>query len=476
MNKLSNPIHGIGALACAKLIAQGVSWTSTVLVMRELDPNAYGIVAISAIYVGFAAILSEFGMSQSLLRAERPKPLQAQQLLGLSIAISCLIFCVLILSTSLYTYLTRDINYLAIVTIQSMAVIINSVSLHSTSELQRDGRHATIGAVEILCVITAAVSSFVFAKNGYGLYSIILGPLFGAILKIITQAQLANTSLSPRIPSRELFFEKYMFAKKTVPTSLLYQAENNIDLIIGSQRLSPFDTGVYSTANYWANMPFGRIMNVLNQVLLPYYISLNSTSNRSGIDRSRADQVTAMAYFSCAIFWGTACCASEIVGILLGDKWRNMAPILTILLIPLPVRFIAENLYLMSLSSKTIIDLRAIQTGNLFLIAILAFSTSSLGVMTFAITIGVGLFITSSIKIVSCIKHLELPWKLLSTNTISCVLFCFIISLLAYNLRPFLELRGINSDLESLFVKATFLGLTHVFFAIILIRSFRKRS
>jgi O-antigen/teichoic acid export membrane protein len=469
-------MQGIGTLACAKVLAQAISWASTVLVMRELDPSAYGIVAISAVYVGFASIVSEFGMTQSLLRSERPSPIQARQILGLSIAVSSFTFFILMLATCLYAYLTQDASHLPIIAVQSLAVIVNSVSLHSTTELQREGRHATIGSIEILCVITAAASSLALAKNGYGLYSIILGPLIGTLLKVVTQAQLAKTSLYPRLPSRELFNNKYLFAKRTVPTTLLYQAENNIDLIIGSQKLSSIDTGAYSTATYWANMPFGRIMNVLNQVLLPYYISQNKSISRIDTSRSRADQITIMIYFSCAIFWGIACCASEVVNLLLGEKWEIMAPILTILLLPLPMRFVSENLYLMSLSSNSIIDLRAIQAANLVLVAILALLTSSHGVLVFASAIAAGLFLTSLIKSSACVKHLKISREMLYGRASTYAIFCFSVSLFAYSLRHIWGLSDSKYDLASLALKAAVLCIAHTFFIITFFKILKNKS
>ena len=47
----------------AKVIGQTINWAVTIIVIRILDPNDYGLMALSMVIVGLVTLLSELGMN-----------------------------------------------------------------------------------------------------------------------------------------------------------------------------------------------------------------------------------------------------------------------------------------------------------------------------------------------------------------------------------------------------------------------------
>ena len=56
----------------ARLSLQLLSWASTIIVMRLLSPGDYGTLAVAAIFTGLAALLSEAGLNEVILRHKAP--------------------------------------------------------------------------------------------------------------------------------------------------------------------------------------------------------------------------------------------------------------------------------------------------------------------------------------------------------------------------------------------------------------------
>ena len=60
-------LSGFAWEGTAKLAIQVISWVTTVFVARILEPDDYGVVAVSGVFVGLLHILGDFGLSQGLI-------------------------------------------------------------------------------------------------------------------------------------------------------------------------------------------------------------------------------------------------------------------------------------------------------------------------------------------------------------------------------------------------------------------------
>ena len=60
-------IRGIAWTGVVKWVSQLLSWMSTIVVARLLNPEDYGIVAMAAIFVGFMGLLNEFGLGAAIV-------------------------------------------------------------------------------------------------------------------------------------------------------------------------------------------------------------------------------------------------------------------------------------------------------------------------------------------------------------------------------------------------------------------------
>src|SRR5262245_17516964 len=60
-------VKGVAWTGAASWIAQVLSWLSTLVVVRLLSPDDYGLVALATVYLGLATMLSEFGIGTAVV-------------------------------------------------------------------------------------------------------------------------------------------------------------------------------------------------------------------------------------------------------------------------------------------------------------------------------------------------------------------------------------------------------------------------
>jgi len=60
-------VRGLAWTAGMKWGAQIFSWASTLIVARILNPQDYGVVGMATVYLGFANLISEFGVGTTVI-------------------------------------------------------------------------------------------------------------------------------------------------------------------------------------------------------------------------------------------------------------------------------------------------------------------------------------------------------------------------------------------------------------------------
>src|SRR5215475_6086007 len=78
-------IRGVAWTGAASWLAQGFTWLSTLFVVRILTPDDYGLVALAAVYLGFASLISEFGFGLAVVTLRHLTPRQISQINGVTL-------------------------------------------------------------------------------------------------------------------------------------------------------------------------------------------------------------------------------------------------------------------------------------------------------------------------------------------------------------------------------------------------------
>src|SRR5215472_9811960 len=92
-------VHALAWTLTGRVLAQATSWLATLVVIRLLAPDDYGLMALATIFVTLVALVNELGMSGALIQADRLTDAQVRQTYGLVIVVQ-LAFTLLIVAAA----------------------------------------------------------------------------------------------------------------------------------------------------------------------------------------------------------------------------------------------------------------------------------------------------------------------------------------------------------------------------------------
>jgi teichuronic acid exporter len=337
MNIERQALSGLKWTAFAKLSSQVVSWASTLLVMRLLVPDDYGLMAVVTVVLSVLSNVAELGIGASVVQSRELTREDMAKISGLVILVSVGVFAALCLAAPLIGDAYDMPRLTALLWAAGTQILIASVATLPQALAQREFQFKRLAAVELAWALSTALSTFALAWYGAGVWSLVLGSLIGAVVR--TALLVAGGGVvwpSFRLAGVRKFLAvggAVMFGR------LSWQVVYQSDVLIGARRLGSTDIGAYSVALQLATLPMQRIMGVINQVVLPTVARLQDERDR--LRRRLLEGCRILTAFSVPVLWGMSATSPEIVGVALGPKWSTAVLPLQIISLVVPMRMVS---------------------------------------------------------------------------------------------------------------------------------------
>src|SRR5215471_10022467 len=119
-------VTGLKWTALARLASQGVTWLSTLVVIRLLAPEDYGLMAVSAVVIGVLAGVAEFGLGASVVQARNLAPAELAPVAGALVLFNALCAVVIWVAAPEIAGIFGDERLTAVVRVASLQLVINS--------------------------------------------------------------------------------------------------------------------------------------------------------------------------------------------------------------------------------------------------------------------------------------------------------------------------------------------------------------
>ncbi|HWG35117.1 MAG TPA: lipopolysaccharide biosynthesis protein [Gemmatimonadaceae bacterium] len=319
--------HGIAWAALARAITQGLSWASTMFVARILTPRDYGLIGMSALYVGLVRLLSEFGLGSAILALRSLGKSEIEQLNSFSIVFGVVGFGLTAAAARPLGLFFHAPALPAVVIASGLVSIISSFRSMPLAILQRDRRFKEISTIEIGQGVVAIGTVIGFAIAGFGYWSLVLNEIAAA-----TYAAVATIQRSPvrfRWPRLRALSAALKFSRDILISRVSWYAYTNSDFLVAGRVLGEAALGVYSFAWTLTNLPIEKVTSVVMSVT-PTFFSESQRDNEHL--RSYLLILTeGVAFLTFPIAVGVALTGSDFVPLVLGSKWAGAVAPLQIL-------------------------------------------------------------------------------------------------------------------------------------------------
>ncbi|MEE9442385.1 MAG: lipopolysaccharide biosynthesis protein [candidate division Zixibacteria bacterium] len=341
MNIKASVISGLKWSSGAKLGTQIINWAITIYVMRLLNPDDYGLLAMAMVFVALCLMLNEMGLGVALVQVKELSDKLLKQTFGLVIGLNCLLLVLLILISGLIAGIFDEPRLTKIILVLSLQFPIMALFVIPNSILQRNMNFRAISIVTVFAELISGFSTLFMAWQNMGVWALVIGSIVRALVMSIG-INIAQPFF--KMPSFNFsgFAEAAKFGGYVSLQRILWYIYTQSDVFIIGRALGSNILGYYSVAMHIATMPLQKVSLMMSQVGLPAYSRIQD--NKELVARYVIKTSRAICFVGVPVFFGISCVAPEMIEVVLKEKWLPSVIPLQLISLIVPLRALNVSL------------------------------------------------------------------------------------------------------------------------------------
>jgi O-antigen/teichoic acid export membrane protein len=317
----------------SQILAQLVQWAATFLVIRILAPSDYGLFAMCQVILTFMAMLNGYGLASGLIQKQEISRLEVRQLFGMLIVLNVGLAIAQLLLAPLASAYYRQPIVGDMLRVQALLYLTTPFIALPYALLSRamDFRHQA--RANIVASIASASVALGGALYGLGVWTLVIAPivLFSVRGSLMTWGarSLVWPSFDFRGAGTIARYGGVMAAGQ-----LFWFLQSQVDVFIAGRSFSPHMLGIYTTSLFLTQIFVAKFVPPLNEVAFSAYARMQHDDGaiaRAFVRAVRIVMVVAMPFYL-----GLAATAEPLVLTVLGEKWRETAPVVHLLALAMP--------------------------------------------------------------------------------------------------------------------------------------------
>jgi O-antigen/teichoic acid export membrane protein len=341
LNIRKKTISGLKWATFSKSLSQLVTWSITLIVIRILSPEDYGLMALATILIGFLSILYEMGLGSAIIQAKEINKDSLKNIFGFVLIINSLLWLLSIALAYPISAFFNEPQLVVLIHVLSIKFILIAFSVIPSSLLIREMDFKKKSLVDLVAAITSSITTLIFALSGFGIWSLIGGNIIGSVIALAGLYYVRPYFETPSFNFKKITKHMYFGGIVTLERILwfLYSQADNIIIgkLLGKQSL-----GMYSVAMDLSSLPMQKLNAIINQVAFPAFSKLQEGTSQ--LSYAMSTSVRYIGLLSFPIFFGLFITAEEFVPTVLGEKWNDVTLPIMILSLVMPIRMLS-NIY-----------------------------------------------------------------------------------------------------------------------------------
>lgn len=317
----------------SQVLAQIITWASTIIVVRLLEPSDYGLFAMTQAVIIALNFLNGYGFATSLIQARELDRRRIGQVFGL------LILANVGLALAQFTLAPVAADYYSepavatMLRVQALIFLTTPFIALPSALLARRIEFRSQGLVNLVSALAAGSTALALAWFGFGVWALVFAPIAGFATRALGLTIAARMLVWPVFDFRGAG-DIISFGGALTLCQLFWIVQSQSDILIAGRTLSPHDLGLYSEALLLTLVFAGRFLPPLNEVAYPAYAELHNGGRPIGPAFLRTARTIMM--LAAPLYIGLGLTALPLVATVFGPKWLAMAPLVSGLAFAMP--------------------------------------------------------------------------------------------------------------------------------------------
>lgn len=365
-------VRALGSSSLGSILGKVVSLSSTLVLVRLLAPEDFGLMAMATTVTGFVGFFNEIGIGAAIVQQRDVREEELGGCLGIAMLASALL-CVLVIALSWPAASFFDMPKLQpVLAVLGFGFFFGAMNTVPIALLKRSLRLQALIWLGITATSLQAMVTIGFAALGFKYWAIVGGFFVGQT--VATLWYWRASGWRPQFPLQLREGRALLgYGINITFTRVLWHLYMNVDKLIIGKLLGAKAVGIYDVSRSLATLPTSQISGLVSGIASPIFARLQD--DRERLRQAQLRLIRGVAYVAFPLLGGMAVLAPELVRVLLGEAWGEAV-------IPLQALCISEAVAcVMNLQAQLLIS-----TGEVK--RLVRFNTICAVVMPVAIALG----------------------------------------------------------------------------------------
>jgi O-antigen/teichoic acid export membrane protein len=303
---------------------------STVVLARLLTPAEFGLVAMVSAITGLGQAFADLGLSEATIQRKDITHEQVSALFWINGAIGLGLTFITACLAPILSRFYREPRLIGITLVMSLTFLFGGLRVQADALLKRKMRFSSLAVRDITSSAIGVGLAIVLAKQGLGYWALVALPLTLNLMQMALSWLMVDWK--PGMPSRHANVGSMIsFGGKVAASYLLLNVMRSADSILIGRYLGARPLGIYSRAFNLMMTPINQLNLPITSVAVPAFSRIQDDPERFA--RSYLRTVNLLMWMSAPIVGFLFVAAEPVTVLILGNKWREAAPVFQILAI-----------------------------------------------------------------------------------------------------------------------------------------------
>lgn len=316
------------------LAAQGAQFVlqsiSTVVLARLLTPVDFGLVAMVTAVTAIAAGFADLGLTEATIQRKEISHDQVSTLFWINVAIGLLLTLLTAAMAPVLAWFYREPRLTGITLVVSLTFLLGGLRGQHSALLKRQMRFSSLAVRDVTSSAIAIPVAIIMARHGAGYWALVALPLTLNLTQMVISWLMVNWR--PGLPRRDAEVRSLVSFGGNVATSyVIFNWICSADNVLIGWYWGAGPLGLYSRAYNLLMLPLNQINGPAANVAIPAFSRIQGDPDLFA--RYYLRIVNLILWIIAPLFGFLFVAAKPVIVLILGDKWREAAPVFQILAI-----------------------------------------------------------------------------------------------------------------------------------------------
>ena len=317
----------------SQIAAQLITWASTFLVLRILDPHDYGLFAMTQVVLVLLNMLNGYGLASAIIQQPAVTPRQVRQLFGMLIVLNVGLGAVQFLAAPLAAAYYRQDIVAHLLRVQALLYLATPFIALPYALLSRAMDFKKQAHANMVSSLAGAAAALAGAMAGLGVWTLVLAPLVLFVTRGIAMTVAARSLCWPSFDFRGAG-SVARYGGVMAAGQLFWFLQSQADIFIAGRFFDPHHLGLYAESLFLTQIFVSKFVPPLNEVAFSAYARLQH--DRATLARAFLRSVRIIMVAALPFYLGLAAVAEPLVLTVLGPKWAQTIPVVHLLAFAMP--------------------------------------------------------------------------------------------------------------------------------------------